>query len=77
MRPVQNVFQKLSRKEQRREGVAAYLRGMSISLVPPLAVAIMYKQETVATGAANKMLPQIDGLNQDEYLSSEMVKGML
>ncbi len=25
MRPVQNVFQKLSRTEQRREGVAAYL----------------------------------------------------
>ena len=27
MRPVQNVFQKLSRTEQRREGVAAYLWG--------------------------------------------------
>ena len=25
MRPVRNVFQKLSRTEQRREGVAAYL----------------------------------------------------
>ncbi len=36
MRPVQSVFQKLSRTEQRREGVAAYLGGGGGLITPPL-----------------------------------------
>ncbi len=35
MRPVRNVFQKLSRTEQRREGVVAYLWSTSQCTPPP------------------------------------------
>jgi hypothetical protein len=58
MRPVRNVFQKLSRTEQRREGVVAYLcfippvRDKELSLCTPILLPVVSSMVQLATNDA-------------------------